>query len=239
MRPPRARRADRPGASSTRPTTDSVSSTGHPTAAQTSTSPASSSPVIRSSSAEAVIRLAPARSSGRSRGDVRQPRLDDDRGPVGGRAGRVGGGDLQQVGVAVVHDPVLRPRQAAARATGPSIRCRRRGRGSPGGRLPAAAAGGCSTRSRDRASASAGSRRSSHSELTRICSTVIAPPPPGRLRGRTRWSTSRASDARRSRAARRRRRRSSASPSQARSAAPSAAGSPGGTSSPGRVPSAP
>ena len=99
------------GASSTRPTTDSVSSTGHPTAAQTSTSPASSSPVIRSSSAEAVIRLAPARSSGRSCGDVRQPRLDDDGGAVGGRAGRVGGGDLQQVGVAVVHDPVLRPRQ--------------------------------------------------------------------------------------------------------------------------------
>ena len=38
-------------------------------------------------------------------------RLDGDRGPVGGRAGEVGGGDLQQVGVPVVQDPVLRPGQ--------------------------------------------------------------------------------------------------------------------------------
>ncbi len=34
-----------------------------------------------------------------------------DRGPVGGRPGEVGGGDLQQVCVPVVHDPVLRPGQ--------------------------------------------------------------------------------------------------------------------------------
>ena len=44
-------------------------------------------------------------------GDVGPPRLDDDGGPVGGRAGEVGGGDREQIGVPVVHDPVLRPRQ--------------------------------------------------------------------------------------------------------------------------------
>ena len=49
----------------------------------------------------------------------------------------------------------------------------------------------CSTRSRARAAASAGSRRSSHSELTRICSTVMPPHLPGRLRARTRWSPTR------------------------------------------------
>ena len=99
------------GVRSTRPTTDSVSSTGHPAPAQTVTSPASSSPVSRSSSAEAVMRVAPARSPGSSRVMSDCLRLDGDRGPVGGLAGEVGGGDCQQVGVPVVHDPVLRPGQ--------------------------------------------------------------------------------------------------------------------------------
>ena len=63
-RRPRGGPADPPGVSSTRPTTDRVSSTGHPAPAQTATSPASSSSVSMSSSAEAVIRVAPARSPG-------------------------------------------------------------------------------------------------------------------------------------------------------------------------------
>ena len=44
-------------------------------------------------------------------GDVGLPGLDGDRGPVGGRAGEVRGGDGQQVGVPVVQDPVLRSGQ--------------------------------------------------------------------------------------------------------------------------------
>ena len=110
-RRPRGRPADPPGVSSTRPTTDSVSSTGQPAPAQAATSPASSSPVSRSSSAEAVIEGRAGEVAGAQPGDVGLPRLDGDRGPVGGRARQVGGGDLQQVGVAVVHDPVLRPGQ--------------------------------------------------------------------------------------------------------------------------------
>jgi hypothetical protein len=34
-------------------------------------------------------------------------RLDGDRGAIGGRAGEVRGGDLQQVSVPIVRDPVL------------------------------------------------------------------------------------------------------------------------------------
>ena len=44
-------------------------------------------------------------------GDVGLLRLDADRGPVGGRAGEIRGGELQQVLVAIVRDPALRPRQ--------------------------------------------------------------------------------------------------------------------------------
>ena len=75
--------------------------------------------------------------------------------------------------------------------------------------------------------------------LTRMSSTVIATPLPGHLRATDVVVDHPESDSRRSRAARRNRPRSSASPSQARSAAASAAGSSGGTSSPGRIPSAP
>ncbi len=109
-----------------------------------------------------------------------------------------------------------------------------------------------SASSAERAAASAGSRRTSHPGLTRTAVALIVllprrrrrPPlssqlPRGRRRRRTRSPSHGRSVARRSRAARRRRSRSSASSSQARSAALSAAGSPGGTSSPGRVPSSP
>ena len=102
-------------------------------------------------------------------------------------------------------------------------------------------AGRCRARrsasSAERAAASAGSRRTSHSGLTPAA--IIAPLPRARRRATDAVAGHRRSDSRRSRAARRRRPRRSASPSQARSAAPSAAGSPGGTSSPGRVPSSP
>ena len=97
----------------------------------------------------------------------------------------------------------------------------------------------CSTRSPARAAASAGSRRASHSRLTRTPSAAHRDAP-----ARTPATTDAVvdhpgSDSRRSPAARRNRALSSASPSQARSAAPSAAGSSGATSSPGRIPSAP
>ena len=99
------------GARSTRPATESVSSTGHPGAAQTPASRASSSPVIRSSSADAVMRVAPASSSGSSW--VMSVRLVSTTtgAPSAAGAGEVGGGDLEQIGVPVVRDPVLRPRQ--------------------------------------------------------------------------------------------------------------------------------
>ncbi len=227
------------GVSSTRPTTDSVSSIGHPAPAQTATSPASSSSVSMSSSAEAVMRRCAGEIVRAQPGDVGLLGLDGDRGPVGGRAGELGGGHRQQVCVAVVHDPVLAARAAAARASGPSRRCRRRGRGSPSGRLPGARRARCSTRSRARAAASAGSRRASHSRLTRISGGAHRDAP-ARTPARTDAVVDHPdSDSRRSRAARRNRALSSASPSQARSAAASAAGSSGGTSSPGRVPSAP
>ena len=239
MRQPRGGPADPPGSRSTRPTTDSVSRIGHPAPAQTVTSSANSSSVSRSSSAEAVMRVAPARSPGCSRVMSEQLRLDGYRGPVGGRAGEVGGGDLQQVCVPVVQDPVLRPRQQwrepAAHRAGAAAEVV----DHPDGRSPGAARPRCSTRSRARAAASAGSRRASHALLTRMPSALIATPRPGPPRRRTSWSTSRASDSRRSRAARRSRPLSSASPSQARSAAASAAASSGATSSPGRIPAAP
>ncbi len=44
-------------------------------------------------------------------GDVGLPRLDRDRGAVGGRAEGVSSRDLQQIGVSIVQHPVLRPGQ--------------------------------------------------------------------------------------------------------------------------------
>ena len=96
-------------------------------------------------------------------GDVGVLRLDGDRGPVGGRPGQVGGGDLEQVRVAVVHDPVLRPgqpwREPAAHRAGAAaevvdhLAAGRRERVARGARRGRGA----------RAAASAGSRRASHS----------------------------------------------------------------------------
>ncbi len=172
-------------------------------------------------------------------GDVGLPRLDGDRGAVGGRAGQVGGGDLEQVGVAVVHDPVLRPgqprREPAAHRPGAAAEVvDHPARRVPGGVARGARRGRARGPRRRRARAARASPR-----LTRIVLDDHRDAP-ARTPARTDVVVDHpASDSRRSRAARRRRARSSASPSQARSAAPSAAGSPGGTSSPGRLPSAP
>ena len=216
---------------------------------------ASSSAVSRSSSAEAVTRLAPARSPGASRVMSDRLRLDGDGGPVGGRARRVGDGELQQVRVPVVHDPVLRPGQprrepAAHRAAAAAEVVDHEAAGR--GEVPREALGelGRARRRvgrlaqdeplradpdglRDHRAAPARPSRSSRRDAlalttpARTSATADAVAAHGR------------SVARRSRAARRSRSRSSASSSQARSAAPRAAGSPGGTSSPGRVPSSP
>ena len=108
-----AKRASRgsAGVRATRPTTVSASSMGqHPIPVQAPSIPASPSAVSMSSSAEATMRLAPARSRCET-DDVRSPRLDGDRGPVCGRARRIGDGTLQQACVPVVHHPVLRPGQ--------------------------------------------------------------------------------------------------------------------------------
>ena len=110
-RRPRGGRADPPGSARRGRRRTASAAPGTRRRRRRSISPASSSSVSRSSSAEAVMRVAPARSPGRSRVMSELLRLDGDRGPVGGRAGEVGGGDLQQVGVAVVQDPVLRPGQ--------------------------------------------------------------------------------------------------------------------------------
>ena len=171
--PASARRDRRPTGSAAR---------GTPAPAQTVTSPPSSSPVSMSSSAEAVMRLAPARSPGSQPGDVGLPRLDRDRGPVGGRAGEVGGGDLQQVGVPVVQDPVLRPgqqwREPAAHRPGaaaevvdhPATGCRK---ASPRGGRRVRVHGP----RRQRARAGQASRG-----LTRMPSAIIATLRPGHLR---------------------------------------------------------
>ena len=58
-----------------------------------------------SSSAEAVIERRAGEIAWVQPGDVRAPRLDGDRGSVRGRAGEVGGGERQQVGVPVVQRP--------------------------------------------------------------------------------------------------------------------------------------
>ena len=183
--------------------------------------------------------MAPARSARRQPGDVGAPRLDGDRGPVGGRPGMVCGGDDR----AGLRPGRARPSAAAPAARGASQR--------PIAPVPPPrswitqrpAAGPrrarCSTRSAARAAASAGSRRASQPAADPVPGALTAPPQPARRRGSTRSVDHPNSDSRRSRAAWRNRALSSASPSQARSAAASAAGSPGGTSNPGRIPPAP
>ena len=222
------------GARSTRPTTDSVSRTGQP-------APRADGDQPRQLVARQQVEQSRGRDEGRAGeiagaqpGEVGVLRLDGDRGPVCGRAGRLGGGDLQQVGVAVVHDPVLRAGQQ---------------RREPAAHRPGAAAEvvdhvavGC----REVLDEVAGTGRGigglaqgepSPADADRLGDHRAAP---ARTPARTDEVTGHpASDSRRSRAARRNRLRRSASPSQERSAAPRAAGSPGGTSSPGRVPFAP
>ena len=228
--PPGSARRDRRRTASAGPDT--------PRRHRRATSPASSSSVSMSSSAEAVIRVAPARSPGCSRvmSDCLASTVTaapSAAGPGGSAAATSsrsasrscrtqccgpGSSGASQRPIA----PVPQPRSwITRRPVAGSCRARR------------------STRSRARAAASAGSRRASHSRLTRMPSAVIATPRPGRRRSTDAVVDHPGSDSRRSRAARRNRALSSASPSQARSAAPSAAGSSGGTSSPGRIPSAP
>ena len=97
----------------------------------------------------------------------------------------------------------------------------------------------CWTRSEARAAASAGSRNRNHAGLTRTVSAVI-PATSARMREiRTEVADQPGSVRRRSRATFRKRCRRTVSPSQRRSAAARASLSPGGTSRPGRLPSAP
>lgn len=86
-----------------------VSRSGHAAPAQTLTSRASSSSLSMSSRAEAVISVAPARSSGGSRvmSDCLVSMLTGASSAV--VSGGIGGRDLQQLRVAVVQDPVLWP----------------------------------------------------------------------------------------------------------------------------------
>jgi hypothetical protein len=171
-------------------------------------------------------------------GDVRAPGLDGDRGPVGGRAGEIGGGDRQQLGVAVVHDPVLgsaQPgRQPAAHRAGPAAEVVNH---------PAAGCREPTLKALDEVAGPGGGVRG-------LAQGQPFPADPNHLRShrdalsRTAAITDAVVDhsgsvSRRSRAARRSRARSWPSPSHARSAAPSAAGSSGATNSPGRIPSAP
>ena len=183
------------------------------------------------------MRLAPARSPGASR--VMSDRLASTVTAAPSAAGprRVRDGKLQQVGVAVVHHPVLGPgqprREPAAHRAAPAAEVvdhEAAGRGE----VPREALGELG-RARRRVGRLAQGEplRADPDGLPRSSRRSRA----GRRRATDVVAGHPRSDARRSRAARRRRPRSSASPSQARSAAPRAAGSPGGTSSPGRVPS--
>ena len=197
----------------TPPTTDRVSSAGHPAPTQTVTSLANSSSVSMSSSAEAVIRVAPVRSPGCSR--VMSDCLTSTvtAAPSAAGPGRSAAATSSRSASRSCTTQCCGPGSSGASqrpiAPVPQPRSwitRRPVSGWCGRRL--------STRSGARAAASAGSRRASHLRLTRMPSTVIATLRPGHRRSRTWWSTSPASDSRRSRAARRSRPLSSASPSQ-------------------------
>ena len=100
------------GASRAPPVTLSVSSAGHPAATQASASASSSSTVSRSSSAEAVTSDGPGQVGGAQVREVALLGARGDRRTVGRRARQAGRGDLQQLRVAVVQDPGLRPGQA-------------------------------------------------------------------------------------------------------------------------------
>ena len=167
MRPPLGRRADPPGAGWTRPVTESANSTGHPASEQARISAVNSSHVRRSSRAEAVTSVAPAKSSGPSRvmSDTRVSTRDLR--SVGSGARHVDGGQRQQVQRPGRAGPSAAARTGAARATVPSHRCRRRDRGSTRSRPEHGDGAGRRAR-RARAAASAASRRSSQLELTGI-----------------------------------------------------------------------
>ena len=165
------------GVSATRPTTVSASSTGSP--AQAPSIRSSSSRVSRSSSAEAVTRLAPARSLRRQPRDVGSPRLDS---PGRRRA--------PAARVAVVHHPVLRPGQprrepAAHRAAAAAeVVDHERARGE----VPREALGELGR---------AGRRVGRLAQVQPLradptAAAVIAPLPRGRRRGRTWWPATRA-----------------------------------------------
>ena len=96
-----------------------------------------------SSSADAVIRVAPARSPGASR-VTSHCRGSTVTGAPSAAGREVGRGDLQQVGVAVVHDPVLRAGQPGR---------------EPAAHRPGAAAEVVDHRGRSRAGAARGARR--------------------------------------------------------------------------------
>ena len=110
-RPPRESRADPPGANWTRPVTESVNSTGHPAPAHARISAASSSAVSRSSSAEAVMRVAPARSSRPSRVTSDSRVSTATAAPSAAGPGASAAASASRSGVAVVEDPALRPGQ--------------------------------------------------------------------------------------------------------------------------------
>ena len=193
----------------TRPTTVSASSIGHPAAVHASSIPPSSSAVRMSSRADATMSLAPSRSRGASR-------VTSDRRVSTVARGRGARGALQQVRVAVVDHPVLRPAQA---------------RREPAAHRRRAAARSWIRGSRPPGDAARGSRRARRSRR-RVGRLTQREPvradaddrrghraAPVRTPARTDVGGGHPrSDARRSRAARRSRPRSSASPSQSRSA---------------------
>ena len=181
------------------------------------------------------MRLAPARSSGVSR--VMSDRLVSRVTAARRRPARRGGhGKLEQLGIAVVHHPVLGPGQprrepAAHRAAAAAEVVDHEAAGR--GEVLREALGelGRARRRVGRLAQDQPLRADPDGLRAHRAAPARTPERTDVVAGHPR------SDARRSRAARRRRPRSSASPSQARSAAPRAAGSPGATSSPGRVPS--
>lgn len=168
--------------------TDRVSRIGHSAPAQAPANPDISSSVSRSSSAEAVTRVAPARSSGRSRAMSDRLASAVTRRPFAAEPG----GSAMAI---------------SNRSASRSCRIQCCGPGSSGAshrpiapvpqprswitwrRVAGSAAARCPTSPRAWAAASAGSRRASHLGLTRVLSAVTGSPRRGALQRRTRWST--------------------------------------------------
>ncbi len=153
------------GARATRPVTEMVSNAKQPASTQDRAIRSTSAAVSMSSNADAVINDAPDRSRSVKTGDVALPRLDGYLRAVGRQWWTIDGRAAEQIGVPVVHHPLLRPESCGAsqRAIEPVPQPRSC---TTTGRLAGKRCRTFATKSVARAAASAGSRNASQSGLT-------------------------------------------------------------------------